>query len=273
MAMSTDKFFIYYLAAIGNPYLNYKIKILKHNLCFIFNNIKKPYDIVINCYDDCTLLIETMLNSLSFIRNIFIHNKKGILVELWHTNPHDDILKNYENIFFILDDVKIINVDIINLILIKKTFNISFLSPKVIGGTWDYMRKYNNNVIGFANNIEIFCLLFYYNDFMKFMSINDIDNPWIWGVDLLLGYHNIKSAVYYKFCVKHMLPSNSNHGIAGGQMARYINKRGFKSVNDVNAKYKPIYKIIQYPPPSPSLPPSKKKSNIKKKRFYKMILK
>ena len=70
--MSTDNFFIYYLAAIGNPDLDYKIKILKHNLCFIFNNIKKPYDIVINCYDDCTLLIETMLNSLSFIRNIFI---------------------------------------------------------------------------------------------------------------------------------------------------------------------------------------------------------
>jgi hypothetical protein len=146
------------------------------------------------------------------------------------------------------------------------------LSPKVIGGTWDYMRKYNNNVIGLANNIEIFCLLFDYNDFMKFMSINDVDNPWIWGVDLLLGYYNIKSAVYYKFCVKHMLPSNSNHGIAGGQMARYLNKRGFKSVHDVNVKYKPIYKIIQYPSPSPSLLPLKKKSNIKKKRFYKMIL-
>ena len=43
--MLIDNFFIYYLASIGNP--NDKIKILKHNLCFIFNNIKKPYDIVI----------------------------------------------------------------------------------------------------------------------------------------------------------------------------------------------------------------------------------
>lgn len=265
---STDNFFIYYLAAIGNPNIDYKIKILKHNLCYIFNNIKKPYDIIINCYDDdCALPIETMLNSLSFIRNIFIHKKKGILVELWNTNPHHDILKNYENIFFILDDVKIINMNIINLIFIKKTFNISFLSPKVIGGTWDYMRKYNNNVIGFANNIEIFCLLFDYNDFMKFMHINDINNPWTWGVDLLLGYYNIKSAVYYNFSVKHMLPSNSNHGIAGGQMATYLNERGFKSVNDVNEKYKPIYKIIQCPYPFSSLLPFKRKRLLYKNKM------
>lgn len=240
-----DNFFIYYLAAIGNPHLDIKLDILKHNLYNIFNNIKIPFDIMLNCYEDDIALIQNMLKSLSFIKKIIIYKKKGRLVELWHTNPYHDLLKKYNYIFFILDDVKIQNMDILELIAIKKKYYIQFLSPKVIGGTWDYMRKYDKNILAFANNIEIFCLLFDYHDFNKFISINDIENTHTWGVDLILGFYNIKSAIYYKFSVEHMLPSNTDGGKAGHEMHVYLNKRGFKSVAEINEKYKPIYKTIE----------------------------
>jgi hypothetical protein len=137
------------------------------------------------------------------------------------------------------------NLDLLELIAVKKKYYINFLSPKVIGGTWDYMRKFSDNTLAFANNIEIFCLLFSYQDFNKFISINDIENTHTWGTDLLLGYYNIRSAIFYKSVVNHMLPSNTEGGIAGHQMHVYLNKRGFKSVAEVNARYKPIYKTIQ----------------------------
>lgn len=241
----SDKFFIYYLAAIGSPNLDIKLDILKNNVIAIFNNIRKSFDIMFNCYEEDETPILNMLKSLSFIDKIIMHKKKGRLVELWFSNPHHDLLKKYSYIFFTLDDVKINHIDIFELIAVKKKYYINFLSPKVVGGTWDYMRKHDNNVLAFANNIEIFCLLFNYNDFNKFLAINDIDNPHTWGTDLLLGYYNIKSAIYYKFEVHHMLPSNTDGGIAGHEMHIYLNKRGFKSVAEVNEKYKPIYKTIQ----------------------------
>jgi hypothetical protein len=241
----SEKFFIYYLAAIGGPDLDIKLDILKNNVMAIFNSIRISFDIMMNCYEEDESVILNMLKSFSFIGNIIIHKKKGRLVELWYSNPYHDDLKKYSYIFFILDDVKIHNMDILELISIKKKYYINFLSPKVIGGTWDYMRKYENNILAFANNIEIFCLLFNYHDFNKFISINDIENTHTWGTDLLLGYYNIKSAIYYKFEVHHMLPSCTDGGIAGNQMHVYLNKRGFKSVAEVNEKYKPIYKTIQ----------------------------
>lgn len=241
----TENFFIYYLAAIGGPFLDVKLEILKNNLTSIHDNLKIPFDIMLNCYDKDVTPIYNLLKSLSFIDKIIIHKKKGRLVELWHSNPHHDLLKKYEYIFFILDDVKIENIDMLEFMAIKKKYYINFLSPKVIGGTWDYMRNQDNKTLGFANNIEIFCLLFTYHDFFKFISINDIENTHTWGVDLLLGYYNIKSAVYYKFSVHHLLPSETDGGIAGHQMHVYLNKRGFKSVAEINEKYKPIYKTIK----------------------------
>jgi hypothetical protein len=240
-----DHFFIYYLAAIGSPHLDVKLEILKHNLLSIYNNIKIPFDIIINCYDEEDIEIHNMIRTLTFIKKVIIYKKKGRLVELWHTNPYHDLLKKYNYILFILDDVKIQNLDLLELIAIKKKYYIQLLSPKVMGGTWDYMRQFEENKLAFANNVEIFCLLFDYNDFMKFLSINDIENSHIWGVDLLFGYYNIKSAIYYKFSVEHMLPSTTDGGIAGHQMHVYLNKRGFKTVNEVNEKYKSIYKLIQ----------------------------
>jgi len=241
----SENFFIYYLAAIGSPYLDIKLDILKHNLLNIYENIKIPFDIFVNCYDDNCSSINKLLSSLTFIKNIILHKKKGRLIELWYNNPHHNKLKKYEYIFFCLDDVKINNLDLLEMIAVKKKYYINFLSPKVLGGTWDYMRKFSNNTLAFANNIEIFCLLFNYQDFNKFISINDIENTHTWGTDLLLGYYNIKSAILYKSEVIHMLPSETDGGIAGHQMHIYLNKRGFKSVSEVNERYKPIYKTIQ----------------------------
>lgn len=236
---------LYYLAAIGDSHLDIKLDILRHNLYCIYYDIQEPFDIIINCYNEDSSYIEMMINNFSFIKNMFIHKKKGRLVELWKTNPYHDIIPSYDYVLYILDDVRIYKWSIKKLVEIKEKYSIEFLSPKVIGGTWDYMRNEADNTLAFVNNLELFCLLVDSKGFDKFMSINDIDNKHTWGVDYLLGYFNIKSAIYYKYEVHHMLPSGTNGGTAGHEMHIYLKKHGFNSVNEVNKKYPAIYKKIQ----------------------------
>jgi hypothetical protein len=242
----TEYNFLYYLAAFGENNIDEKINILKHNLFYLYNNIQKKFDIMLNCYDNDTVKIESFLCSIPFLMKIIIHKKKGRLVELWKTNPYHTLIHNYDYILYILDDVKITNLDISQMIHIKNTYSIEFLSPKVLGGTWDYMRNQSDNILAFANKMELFCLLLNESDFNKFMDINDIENTYTWGVDMLLGHFKIKSAVYFKFVVNHMLPSETHGGKAGHYMHQYLNKHGFSTMDELGKQYPlAIYKTIE----------------------------
>ena len=144
-----------------------------------------------------------------------------------------------------MDDVLINNLNISEFIEIKNKYEISFLSPKVIGGTWNYMRNHNDNILGFSNRVEIFCLLFNKDDFNKYMDINDIENPHTWGVDLLLGHFKIKSAIYYKFMVTHVLKSDTKRETALYEMNKYLMKHGFLHMGQIFDSYADVYSTIE----------------------------
>lgn len=237
--------FLYYLSAIGQTNLDIKLAILKNNLNHIYKHINTSFDIMLNCYDDDITEIQTFLNSFDFLNEKIIHKKKGRLVELWLSNPHHDLVSNYDYILYIMDDVLIHNIDINEFINIKNKYEISFLSPKIIGGDWEYMKKHDGNILGFSYRIEIFCLLLTPADFAKFMDISDIENTHTWGIDLLLGHFNIKSAIYYKFKATHILPSTTNRSIAGHEMIKYLNKHGFSNTAHVCSTFTDIYSAIE----------------------------
>ena len=97
-------------------------KYLVSNLNYIYNDIKTPFDIIINCYETnryITNFIKNEINDLNCIDNVYIHSKKGVLSELFLTNIYNDKIDDYDYIFFIFDDVKIINIDINEMIRIK----------------------------------------------------------------------------------------------------------------------------------------------------------
>ena len=126
---------LYYLPAFGNNNLEIKYNILIHNLYYIYNKINKPFDICINFYtisDD----IKVKLKSLSFINELYIYEKEGgILTELFLTNPYNIYISNYDYVLFVLDDVKIMDLDLKNMIEIKEKYNIEILSPKILKST------------------------------------------------------------------------------------------------------------------------------------------
>jgi hypothetical protein len=238
---------LYYLSAIGTPRLDIKINILKNNLLHIYKNINSNFDIIINCYNEDDTQIEKEINQsvFPFLENIYIHKKKGILVELWYTNPHHKVLPNYDYILYNMDDVEFTNINILELIEIKNKYQIAFLSPKIIGSSHKYMNMHESNVLAFSKRIEIYTLLLSYKDFLKFLSINSIKNKHTWGVDKILGFLNIKSAICYKFESVHRLPSSSDPSKAMHEMTEYLKSYGFESEHDFERKHPEyIYEII-----------------------------
>lgn len=232
--------FLYYLGAIGQPNFNDKNNILLNNLLYIYSNINQDFDLMINTYQKDEYCLEIFYynrDNLPFLKNIYIYKEKGILSELWINNPNNKFLKRYDYILFILDDVEIINFNIKKCIKIKKKYNIDILSPKVIDATWFYMYQYSGSKLAFTNRLEMFCFLLTPNDLLKYLKINDIKNPGIWGVDLLCSYFNIKTAIYYDSIVHHKLPRTQNRDNSEKNMIIYLNKYGFSSIDDVFNKY------------------------------------
>jgi hypothetical protein len=237
--------FIYYLAAIGNPNLDIKIGILKNNLEKIYNDINQNFDIIINCYEE-DLSFNDIITSFNFkfLNNIYIHTKKGVLCELWFSNNYNNKLKDYDYILFMLDDVKILNIDINKLIYIKNKYKIEFLSPKVLKATWPFMKhpKYKNLVI--TSRVEVYCLLLNNNDFNKFLSLNDINNPYFWGVDYLMSHFDIKTAVFHNNIVEHVIePDKTHHQGAILQMNHFLMKYGYLSDKEIKNKF--INEVIE----------------------------
>jgi hypothetical protein len=238
---------LYYLSAIGTPDLDVKINILKNNLLHIYKNINSHFDIIINCYNEDDTEIEEEINKsvFPFLENIYMHKKRGMLVELWYSNPHHCVLENYDYILYNMDDVEFTNINILELIEIKNRYGIEFLSPKIVASSHPYMNTRDSNVLAFSKRLEIYTLLFSYKDFLKFLSINSIKNKHTWGVDKVLGILNIKSAICYKFEAIHRLPSHSNPVEAMNEMTKYLRIFGFNSDEEFEKKHpQDIYEII-----------------------------
>lgn len=226
---------IYYLVSIGNPNINIKLKILQKNLEYMYNNINKKFSIIINCYD-CEEEVREFINKFDFLENIYFYFKKGVLTELWLTNPYNIEMKNYDYILFILDDVCIKDIDFEETIKIKNKYKIDIVSPRINNSTHPFMNNLENGLT-FTNVLEIYCLFLTYDNFLKYASINTIENKWMWGVDFMFGYFKIKTAIINKFKAVHILPSLSNHKEAYRLCNQYLQKYGFNSLEHIKIMY------------------------------------
>lgn len=208
----------YYLAAIGNPDYNIKLSILKHNLLYLKNQGVKV-DIIVNCYDksfQSTHLDRKMYNKL------YIHYKKGVLTELWHSNPYHGKLNDI--ILFILDDVRLFNFNVKNNLLVKNKYKIDLYSPKIVKATHRFMQIDFPGLVT-TNRVEVYCLLLNKTDFFRYLKENPVYNKWLWGVDLIMGYLGFNPGINYTSSAIHVLPSKANRKEAYQLMIRYLKEK------------------------------------------------
>jgi len=236
---------LYYLAAFGGDTDNIKYNILQYNLEYIYKNIECKFSIIINFYDNNNKNVKEKIRKLEFLEHIYFYDKIGVLTELFLTCPYNNIIKLYDYVLFILDDVKIINLDIYELIKIKKTYDIIILSPKVINSSHAFMNNEDENLLTINNILEIYCILLTPHEFKTFCNIHTIQNKWMWGVDHLFGYYKISAGIIYKYCVSHELPSKSNQNEALKLCKKYLKKyTKFLTLNDICKKYKIVKRKI-----------------------------
>lgn len=233
---------LYYIACIGNPDLDIKTEILISNLNYIYSDIQCSFDVCINCYETdkskCANLYG-ILDGLDFIQYYYVYVKAGVLTELFLTNPHNKLVDNYDYILFLMDDVKIFDMKLREMIRIKELLNISVISPKIINSTYTYMHLHNDVTIN--NFLEIYLLLLTPSDFNRFIGLYTMENKWMWGIDLLFGHFNIKAGVVNKFTAIHALPSKSNYYDAEARLMTYINTHTpFKNTWEIFQMYRPI---------------------------------
>jgi len=127
-----------------------------------------------------------------------------------------------------LDDVEIRELNLREMINVKEKYKIEILSPKVINSTHKFMNSYASHILTINNALEVYCLLLKYKDFQRFLSIHTIENKWMWGADFLFGFFNIKTGVYNRSSVKHMLlPSKRNTNNAEKLMRAYLRDVNF----------------------------------------------
>lgn len=232
--------FCIFLAAFGKPYIKEKKEILIKNLIKIYKNIKIKFDLFINCYDDKFKF--DFLKKLNILNNIYIFRKKGILAELWFQNKYIYLTKNYDYLLFTLDDVLFKKMDINKMINILNNHKIKFLSPSIENSTWKCMNKLlkSNNVLAFTNICEIYTLLMKADDFKLFLSLHDYENKWLWGVDYIFDYYNIRTAVHYDNICIHKFKANHdsksfNYKI--NNMNKYFKKNNIP-INNIKKKFK-----------------------------------
>lgn len=237
---------LYYVPAIGNNNYDIKKNILIHNLTYLYQQLKEPIDIILNVYDEDTDFFQELRKN-KIINNCYIHCKKGILVELWKSNPYHNLINNYDMIFLNYDDVELKYYKIHDLLNIMNKYNIDIISPLVEGATYQYMRTHYQYDIIFTNMIEIYSLLMKPKTFLKYLDYQDIENKWTWGSDLLLGYYGFKNALYSRAYVKHHFPQNNENlkKEAYLDMYKYINKFGFKTVDEIYKKFPLIIGYIK----------------------------
>jgi hypothetical protein len=238
--------FLYYLPAFGSPNFELKLSFLKNNLEYIYNNIEESFDIILNNYDvEKEEYIYNFLNKFHFLENKHIFSKKGHLPELWLNSIYNYKITNYDYIMLVLDDVCEFNINIKDMIKIKNKYNFEILSPKIYNSSYEWMK--NNNDITVNNFLEIYCFLLTPVDFYKFILLNTIENKYIWGVDHIFGHLNIKVGMYNKYTVKHMI-SSTNTDITHEKFDlcyKYLQKYGFKDLNDIRQKYNPIIEYVK----------------------------
>lgn len=241
---------LYYLASIGNN--NYKIKqsIFFSNIKKISENLGKKIDTIINIYtpdDD----FEKEIKKCLYINNSYIYNKKGILCQLFKNNPYNHLINCYDYVIFIVDDVEIKNINLKEMIKIKIDNGIDILSPKILNCTHDWLLQNfrRKNTIRITNSLEFY---FYFVDaqtLIKIFSLHDEKNPFLWGVDFLLGHFGFKSSVLSEFICEHRFRhldySLCNENALTG-MNYFLDKHGFKNLEEVKSKYKPIIKELYY---------------------------
>lgn len=211
------------VTGFGNNHIEHKVQILKNNIKKILSKSKDVWThITINIavYEENYILsINELLKDYippNININIEVIYKKGIVGEFIYNIAIPNVVCNYDYIMLILDDVEIIeDIDWEYLLIIKENSQSDIISPSMSKTSL----LENKNMFVNERNIynakiipecEYFCYIMdKYTYIDKYYPLIDTNNPWMWGIDLILGLADIRVCLINSFVIHHYYKGES----------------------------------------------------------------
>jgi hypothetical protein len=192
------------IPGVGDPYFPVKKDILTKNINIIKKTFSGNIDFKIFNYSDNT-----------FPAEIPVIKEKGIIGEYLYKYITPSLVKDYNYILVLLDDIELVegyNID--NMIFMLEELSLDIISPSLTSNskyTWEFMLENNNykNKLRIVNFCECFCYLMSQESYIKYYSLLDKETYWLWGIDMVLYNMGFKMGIYNEYKINHHFKSES----------------------------------------------------------------
>jgi len=201
------------VTGFGLPHWDHKVSILKKNLHTIHQHPWKNIKITICQYTPR----ETHCIPKELIEqyNLNIIYEPGIVGEFMYHYAKPEVIAEYDYILTILDDIELLSFHWGKALQYINDFDLDILSPSLSRDSkfqYPYMLQDtdNNYSLKITTCCEYFCFLAKTTKFKKYYQHLDLENPWMWGIDLILRKHaGLTVAVLNCMVMKHWYKNES----------------------------------------------------------------
>ena len=224
------------IPGFGAPHRDEKFRILRKNIeCLHRNSSFSKISIRVCCYDpECASKIDKELWQYPSIEWIF---RRGIVGQYIHQYATPKDVEGYDYVMVLLDDVELMeDVDMTKMILYQKQLRLDIITPCMTTNSkyqYQYMLHQPNQPfqLKIVAACEAFCYFMPVDSYVKYHAIIEPeDNPWLWGVDLVLYK-------YYRFHIAVLNTMRMHHHYKGECYAMRQDKQPTEGYNSVLRKY------------------------------------
>jgi hypothetical protein len=199
---------------------------------------------------------------------------------------HDRVeAQGYTSVLFTLDDVELLSFPVCKSLEAMEKHQLTILSPRVSNATHKWLmtqfpglpenvrwspelelelekkrgtaeeQKNQRSVnLKLANMCEWYAYLMPPSAFMKLMALHSVENPGCWGVDIVLGKAGFLVGIWAEaHCHHHFAGKlaatkglDFNAHKLSTDMNRFLNKMGFRDMQDAMKKWPPVKKQVTY---------------------------
>lgn len=218
------------ISGFGEPHWDEKVRILRSNLLKIREGPWEHLHIEVCVYTPNRSLPPDITEKVT------LRNGPGIVGQFWMRHASPATLKDqYDYFLFLLDDVELQpDVDWSEMIALKNDLRLDILQPSMTEDsqyTYQYTRQQPQAQFSVAVTrlLEYFCFFMDFQALEKYFKLMTEDNPWMWGIDLVLVKHGkLRVGVTNHMTMKHHYKGESYAYVKGadpaGDFTRYLTK-------------------------------------------------
>lgn len=200
------------ITGFGPPHWDHKLQILENNLQKITNYPWTTCDIHLCQY--VSPRDYQIPKSLQDQYRLTIHYNPGIVGEFILKHAQPETLTHYDYVLLLLDDIELQDFHIPTLLKYIHQFNLDIISPSLTQDSkyqYDYLLSTNYTFhLKITNVCEYFCMLFKRESFTNYYNAILPENPWMWGLDLILHKHlKLNVGIANQILMKHWYKNDS----------------------------------------------------------------